>query len=32
MCIQKYSFMQFVGDDVDRNIRALDRSGTFHVI
>ena len=31
MRIQKYSFIQFAGDDVDHNIRALDGSGTFHV-
>ena len=29
---QNYSFIQSAGDDVDHNIRALDGSGTFHVI
>ena len=32
MRIQKYSFIQFAGDDVDHNIRALDESGEFHVM
>ena len=26
------AFIQFAGDDVDHNIRALDGSGTFHVM
>ena len=32
MRIQKYSFIQFAGDDVDHNIRALNGSGTFYVM
>ena len=32
MRIRKYSLIQFAGDDVDHSIRALDGSGTFHVM
>ena len=32
MRMQKYSFIQFAGDDADHNIRALDGSGIFHVM
>ena len=32
MHIRKYSLIQFAGNDVDHSIRALDGSGTFHVM